>query len=523
MPYALIQAGDDLQFVDSSGVLTTLTLPSGVELATTTPPRWAIINRYVVLVNTPNQPLTIDGEGTVRPLSPAAPVLAPNVAVGSAGSLSGTYSGIRYTYIIKDSAGNVIAESGMSPPSGSVTLTSDKLAVSSIGISPDSQVTGRRIYRGTTNGTTLFKWFDLDGNTLTSFEDDLADAELPIIAAPTLGSAPRLTLIKEWRNRLWGVSEDEKDSLRYAEPDAWWAWPVTNEIKVPILGDSSRGIIGLMPRREALGVGKRDVIWQVTGTTPTDFRMVKLAESIGMESQETLATYRDTVYWLWKDGVYRWNSEGIKCISDGKVRSWFATDDYFNRDVFENAFSIFDPTRLKYRLFLADADSTEANTWVEYDIETDTWWGPHETGAFSPTCSFLLFDASDKVVPATGSEEMYIWKPQNEATDHLATGIEMDVITKWHDGGEPDIEKHWGMITLFGKAQEAGQITVTPAAGYTDAEYQLPMYFDMTEGREALDRIGRGKVMRFRMQHDTYNEPVEIYGVEVPFNGFGVR
>ena len=523
MPYSIIQAGNDLQFLNSDGVLTTLTLPTGVELSELTPPRWAIINRYVVLANTPNYPLTIDGEGTVRPLSPAAPVLAPTVAVGSAGSLSGTYSGITYTYIIKDSAGNLIAESGMSPASGSVTVTSDKIAVSGIGISPDTQVTGRRIYRPTTNGTTLFKWFDLDGNVLTSFEDDLADAALPIVSAPTLGTAPRLTLIKEWRNRLWGVSEDKKDSLRYAEPDAWWAWPNTNEIKVPILGDSSRGIIGLMPRREALGVGKRDVIWQVTGQTPTDFRVVKLAESIGIESQESLVIYRDTVWWLWKDGVYQWNSEGIKNISDGKVRSWFATDSYFNRDKFQNAFAIFDPTRLKYRLFLASAGSTTIDRWVEYDIETKTWWGPHKTGAFDPTCAFLLFDASDKVVPVTGSDDAYVWEPTSVATDHLSEGIETEVITKWHDGGAPDFEKHWGAISVLGKVQEAGEIAVSPTVGYLDATEQTPMTYDMTLGRENLDRLGRGQLMKLRFAHSIYNEPVELYGVQIPFNIFGQR
>ena len=259
MPFSLIQAGSALQFLNADGELTTLTLPTGAELATDRPPRWAVINRYVVVANTPSTSLTVDGEGTVRPLSPATPVTAPTVATGSSGSLSGTYSGIKYTYIIKDQAGNVIAESGFSPASGSVTVSSQKILVSNIGISSDSQVTGRRIYRGTTNGTTLFRWFDLDGNTLTSFEDDLADASLPTVAAPTLGTAPKLVLVKEWRNRLWGVSEDVSDSLRYAEPDAWWAWPNTNELKVPILGDSSRGVIGLLPRREALGVGKRDV------------------------------------------------------------------------------------------------------------------------------------------------------------------------------------------------------------------------------------------------------------------------
>jgi len=122
-----------------------------------------------------------------------------------------------------------------------------------------------------------------------------------------------------------------------------------------------------------------------------------------------------------------------------------------------------------------------------------------------------------------GSSNAYIWEPTTTATDYQATGIDMDVVTRWHDGGAPDPEKHWGAPTLLGKVQTAGQIAVTPYAGYLDAEAQDPMYYQMSLGREVLDRIGRGQLMKLRLTHSTYNEPVELYGIEVPYNIFGTR
>jgi len=62
-----------------------------------------------------------------------------------------------------------------------------------------------------------------------------------------------------------------------------------------------------------------------------------------VSSQESVAVYRDVAYFLWEDGVYQWGDDGLICLSDGRVRSWFATDSYFNRKRFQYAFGGVDP------------------------------------------------------------------------------------------------------------------------------------------------------------------------------------
>lgn len=522
MAYTLIQSGTSLQFLDTDGGLSTLTLPTGVTLSSSLAPHWVVYGGFAILVNTPSVPLTIDATGTVRPLTPLAPKTAPVISAGSSGSLSGTYAGVRYTNIIKDTNGRLIAESDMSPASNSVVISSKFLKVASIEISSDP-ISARRLYRTTTGGTTLFPWLDLDGNTLTQVQDDLSDAGLSLIAAPTLGQPPHLILLKEWRNRLWGVGDTDLDTLRFAEADAMWSWPTDNSIGVPGAGRDQFGIRALMPRREALGVGRRDLIWQITGQTPDDFSAVKLSEILGVESQESVVVYRDTVWWLWKDGVYQWNDEGFTNISDGKVKSWFSTDDYFNRDMFQFSFAVFDPTRLKYRLYLAAAASTSIDRWVEYDIQTKTWWGPHKTDAFSPTSAFLLADAEDKVRAIAGSSSYYIWQETATATDNIQTPIDFDVTTRFFDANLPDLEKAWLEPSLMGKVQSAGTLNIYPKVGYLDAVAQAVIQYDMTSGRQRLPRLGQGKLLQLRLQHSTAAEPVELYGVELPYSVGGRR
>lgn len=523
MAFTVIQAGDALQFLDTDGNLSPLTLPTGVTLRDDVPPRWAVFGGYAILVNTPSTPITIAPDGVVRPLCPKPPAVAPTVAIGSAGTLSGTYGGIRYTYLIKDDIGNIIAESDFSPPSNTVTLTNDKLQVSGVSVSPETSVNARRLYRPTTDGAVLFPWFDIEGNTVTTAQDDLSDAGLSLVAAPTLGTPPRLTLIKEWRNLLWGVSDVERDRIFYNMPGFQYAWPADNSIAIPGTGRDQFGIRALMPRREALGIGRRDIIWQITGETEDDFRAVKLAENTGVESNESMVVYRDTVWWLWKDGVYQWDGDGIKNISDPSVSSWFNSNDYFNRDQFENSFAVFDPTRYKYRLYLASAGSEVIDQWVEYDVNAKTWWGPHKTGAFDPSCAFILSDASDKTEAIAGSEDGFIWQETSTPTDDLSVGIETELDSRFFDGGTPDHEKYWGELSVIGKVQEGGTITITPKTGYLNSTAQTAISYDMTKGRQRLRRLGNGKLMQLNFQHSAPDEGVELYAFQLPYHIIGRR
>ena len=279
MAFTLIQAGATLKLVDTAGTPSAaLTLPTNIVLSTSRTPRFAIFGKYVICVNSPNRPLTIDGNGTVRVLSPRPPGSVPVVSAQSGGALSGSYK-VKQTFRVKDTEGNILAESDFGPVSAAQAVASQYLRAASLDLSPDS-VSSSMLYRTTTGGAVFFPWVELNGNTQTSIQDDLSDAGLSLVAAAPLGSAPDLVTVASWRGRLWGGDRVDIDHLRASEVERMSAWPRSNDILIPPQGADSVGIRALAPRREALGIGRRNHIFQVTGTTfgtaktSSDFRSV---------------------------------------------------------------------------------------------------------------------------------------------------------------------------------------------------------------------------------------------------------
>jgi len=533
MAFTIIQAGTTLQFVDEAGAVTSLTLPTNITLRSDVPPRWSVYGRFVILVNTPSRPLTIDATGTVRPLTPLAPRLAPVLSGVAGGTLSGTFR-VRNTNIIRDDTGTILAESDYSPFSNAVTITNQALQAANIDVSPDAATSARRLYRTTTNGAVYLQWIDLDGNVLRTVQDDLSDQGLGLTAGPTLGTPPRLTHIAEFRDRLFGVGDVDIDSVAYTETGLPYAWNPLNTLVVPRVGMDTRGVTALVSRREALGVGRLNRLSQIVGTGQqdsdgqNDLRLIKLSDETGFLSQEATVVYRDVVYFLWHDGVYQWDDNGLTCLSDGsgghnRVRSWFATDDYFDRRKFPVAFASIEPTRNTYRLFLDDPDGVRH--YVEFDLIDRTWWGPHRVDAFTPRSAFVRSTGDDVQAPMLGAADGGLYAETTRAADVPLSGdprgIAYDVDTRAFMGTSPDRLQYFGTLSVLGKAQAGGTLTITPRVGGLDADGGLalapqdPIAHDLRKGRERLRRLGSGALAQLNLTHDGVDEPVSVLAIEI--------
>lgn len=537
MGFLLVQGGDSLYKVDpATGAETELTLPTGVTLSTTRKPRFAILNQWVVMVNSPTRNLVIDPEGTVRVLTPLAPSSPPNVAAGSGTGLTGDYQ-VKASFVVEGSDGQLYMESPLSPASAAITLSNTNIALTRIPKSGDT-ITKRRLYRTAAGGTEYFRWFDVDGNTVTSAANGLADAGLALL--PAVGSdltAPPGSLpgtymkaITSWRSILWGVADDPDlvDTIFYTAAGKVYAWP--NSLNAFPKGLDEKGVIGFAPRRNELGILKRNGVWQITGDSNLNFRIVQIVGGTdqpsrgGCIAEDSIVVIGDRGYWLGNDGVYEWGPNGVNPITDDDVAPWFTSDTYFNRSRFPNAFAKYNKVRNTYDLHLAAVGSSDEDRWVSFNLTNRKWYGPHLTALFTPSHAAAGVDTNGLPLCLVGSTDGIVYTA-NAATfrDGAATAIDFDCFGRFHHGDAPDVHHYWGLMSVLSKIEAAGTLTVTPYLGGLNASAGTAKSHTLTTGRQVLGRIGFGRLMRLRMRQNTVNQGVSVFGYEIPYSEVGRR
>ena len=521
----------------SSGALTTLTLPTGVTLATSRKARFATLNQWVVMINSPSRNLAIDPEGTVRVLVPEPPTHGPDPATSGTG-LTGDYR-YKISFYVKDTDGNIIMESPLSDYYETITLANQGVALADIAISADN-ITGRRVYRTLAGGETYYHLTDVEDNTTTSILDTVADNSLSLLPtlATTLAAPPgtvpgiRLKQIVEWKSRLWAVADhpDYQDTIYFTDTNKIYAWG--NSVIVHPTGQDALGIVGFAPRRSQLGIIKRNGVWIISGTAAStgiaaSQIQVSQIESgrAGSLSPDTIVVANDKVFWLGNDGVYEWSDNGVVNITDEAVAPWFQTDTYFNRTRFPQAFAKWNELRRSYDLHLANAGDSSENRWVSFNTINRKWYGPHVTAAFTPNHATQLIDENGLPLCFVGGSDGVIYQANSaNIRDGAATAIDFDIYGPFHHAGNPDATHYWGELGLFSDIEAAGTLTVTPYLGGLDASAGTAISHTLTTGRERLRRLGTGRLCRLRMRQNSVNQACAIHGYDVdPVHELGSR
>lgn len=535
MAWYLVHAGTNLYKMNTTGSWSTISMPalttsSTVSLYTTHRARVALLNRWAVVVNSPDVNLQINADTqTAYKLSIDGPTSTASLAAGAAGDPIGTY---RYAYTFAITTGStIITESPMSPTAGPITVNGTQIDVSGISTSSDSAVTARIIYRTTTGGVDWFKLTTISDNTTTTYADNATDYDLGLIGvAEDKGNPPGSTVddnfrvIATWKDRLWASPEVAgKDRLYFSGKNEQYAWGEENYFVIQPEGGDDYGITALAARRDELVVFKRRAIWKVIGTGVSDFQVIQVAENVGCAGPEACCVIRDTVYFGNEDGVYEYGPNGVQSISREQVHGWFITDTFFKRSEMQHAFLKWNPLNDQLEVHLADASTTSLTRWVTYDLGRKIWLGPHKTAAFTPTCAALVDDGNDLAVPVMGGDDGYIYKQNSTTISDDGHAIEFDLVTKWFSGNTPDIMKYWGQVAIINREETTGVLNYEYAIGDMDASSQSTISCPLNQPRQRLIRQGVGRFFRFRMYNNQDAQDVELYGIEIPFHELGRR
>ncbi len=530
MSFYLLHAGTSLQKSTVAGVLTTITLPTGVTMVDTRPARFAILANQVVVVNATSRNIALNpSDLSTRLLNIAGPTAAASGATNGAGVLKGAYR-FAYTYAIT-SGTTILTESPLSPITGPINTNNHSVGLTGVTTSATAGVNARIIYQTTAGGTSYFEADRIEDNVTTTITLNTSDYDLGLLPVmenkgnpPGVDGTDRFRLIIAWKDRLFASPANNPDYVYVSGNNEIYSWAESRRFTVSSKGEDETGVTAFMARRDELVIAKRRKLWKLIGTSPDDFEQILIADGIGAVSQDACVVIRDTCYFLGEDGFYEYGTDGVKKLSRETVQPWFTTDTYFNRAKFANAFCKYNQLYDKLELHLANVGSTNIDRWVEYDLKQRVWFGIHKTDAFTPTCAGAMDDTNGFSTPVIGGSNGFLYRQNQTTASDDATAIDMDITTKFHSGNTPDVEHYWDMVTIVNKIESGGgTLTVTAVVGDLDASAQTSQSVDLSNDRTVLPRLGYGRFAQLRFQNSTAGKSVTIYGYEIPYFEVGRR
>lgn len=244
--------------------------------------------------------------GIIRPT-----VGAMSGSAGAAGSPSGTYE-LRVTF------GNSTTghESSASDTAGStVTVSSQKIAVSNIPISPDPQVDRRFLYvRNTATQARFYRAGTLSDNVTTGLSLDFVDVNLTVPAPTTTSSAPPPSTII--------AAAVYKDRLFVATPTALYYSPIAKpeafDLDVnyeAVNADDGQKIVGLASAGANLLILKEHSIHALTGDTPATWSIQEVDSRCGCVAQRSIVQAGGSIFW-WSQalGPVMWTGQAVQSI-----------------------------------------------------------------------------------------------------------------------------------------------------------------------------------------------------------------
>jgi hypothetical protein len=539
--FYLVQAGDVIYVVAAATgqVVQALVMPSGVTIDATKRARFAVINQQVVISNAPSVNVWVDPfDFTVYKLAIAAPSVAMAAAPSGGGVLTGTYLW-RYTYAQR-LRGRLVNESPLSPAmAAGVAFTANTAALSSITVDATvgTPTNVRRIYRTTTNGADLFFDKEIADNSTTTTTDNNPDAALDITTFDTgIMNAPagsdgtsQLTLLVAYKGSLFGVGSgaDQVDHLVFTENSVPYAWSGFNDIPANPVGEDRYGITGLAPRRDSMLVFKRARTYKLIGSSLSNFDLPVLLQKIGSLSADSVVTINDKTYWLGGDGVYSIDdNDAVANLSRASVDGWFVAKNnrFFDTSLFPSAVGSWNPVSNSYELQIG-------TQWVAYQIDSGKWFGPHLTGATTPTGRATLRNADGVYLSFVGGNDGCLYLQNATPPDDINVGgthfaIASDwTLTPMFDG-DPGITHYWGKPDLQARVEANGiTLTITSKIGYVNVLTSQPAQtMDLTKGRQRLARIGIGALCQLEFSQNQVGGQFLLYGLDVePVNVVGRR
>ena len=332
-----------------------------------------------------------DTSGNLYPANVENPSTACSGAAGAAGNPSGTYA-LYCSFFITWPNGHTY-ETGLSPVSADVTVTSQKINWSGIPTSSYAALSGtaptiyRRLYRGPGTGGSLGSIYfvaTITNNTTTTYTDNFTDAELAAAGTSYVDNyepGPDSKYLAYHYGQLFLLDVDNPHRLYYSEP-ASGDTALENEVLMPLAfistnwddlrtaGFNKVDPQGLVPWGLQLYIPLKHTWIRKFGNDSTTWSYKKTYAELGISAPYSIAKCTSPPGILGvsergeQSGISLFNGETSRFITSPRLDYIFKND--LNHDYIHKCRGEWDGKY--YHLLYPSGSATEPNKWLAVDL-----------------------------------------------------------------------------------------------------------------------------------------------------------
>jgi hypothetical protein len=238
--------------------------------------------------------------------------LVANTNESGPADLTGLYS---YKVVFVSKYGQL---SNAGPASVSVTADHEgQIDLTRIPLSPDLQVTTRRLYRTVGNGSVWLFLDEIYDNVTTTYTDITADGSLSNETSPQAGDysddnsvPPKCGIVKRWKKTVFMAGDPQNPyTLYFSEDDEPESFPLINAL------DMDAKITAMYETYAGLVVETETGKWQLIGDNP-DYSFDKIVQNMGCVGRRAAGTARLIGYSVDRDGMRLFDLSETKKISE---------------------------------------------------------------------------------------------------------------------------------------------------------------------------------------------------------------
>jgi len=339
-----------------------------------------------------------------------------------------------------------------------IAAASRQITLGSIPTSSDAQVTQRRIYRTTANGTRYYLLAIINDNTTTSFVDNIPDSMLGADEMDEDNDIAPLGKYSEWwDDRLWIYDSDENIEYysKTNKPDQFDESARYVSLRRGRVNDEGTGMI---PYQGHMFVFKHDSVFLLRKQQGGFYGRYEVEGANGCIAPWSLLEVNGLLTWVSYRGweVFNGQSSYIPEFTLPVVNTLLTIDKA------NAAFIMACQLRSKFEVMLSVPDRTGGNSAVTVIFNVKA--GTFSTRTFSkvPSCLVESRDSAKELQTYMGTRDGYLGTV-NSGTQSFGASITATGRTGWIDFGE---EARIRKIHLEYEGPDSGSITMATYADF---------------------------------------------------------